>query len=230
MYIYADNSTAQEYLARPYEPGTAALLERLVRPGAIFVDIGAQFGYFTLIGARAARSTGRVYAFEPEARNFRLLERNIALNRLTTVMALQRAVGDRAGIASMFVYGDSDSHSLYRHPDAAVRETISVPVVALDDVLQDQTVDVIKIDIEGHEPRALTGMQQTIARNPNVVLITELAPVYLRRGGTEPSDYLRQIESLGLRPLMIDEATGDLRPIKVEPEPSWKVNLLCQRT
>ena len=143
---------------------------------------------------------------------------------------LQRAVGDRPKVVEMFVYGDSDSHSMYRHPEARVSERIGVESVTIDDFLQGRTVDVIKMDIEGNEPYALEGMTQTIARSKPLVLFAELAPAYLRRAGIEPRDYLARLEALGFSVQLIDEVSGELRPVTVERDPSWKANLLCQKT
>jgi len=80
-----------------YEPPVTQIFTRLLRPGATVVDLGANWGYFTLMAAQLAGPGGRVLALEPDPRMFDLLERNVRLNGLTTVDAFPLAAGaDRA--------------------------------------------------------------------------------------------------------------------------------------
>ena len=87
-----------------YEPPFTRVFQQQLRPGAVVVDAGANWGYFTLIAAAAAGPSGRVIALEPDPRQFPFLERNVGLNGFTHVEALPSAwmyccgVPDRAGV------------------------------------------------------------------------------------------------------------------------------------
>jgi FkbM family methyltransferase len=235
LYIRSDTETARQYLLSPFEPFTTALWKRAIGPGARVLDIGAQFGYFALLAAKQAGSTGTVYAFEPVASNYRLLQRNILVNVCGSITAVQKAVSDANTVVPMFVYQESDSHSMYRHPQASVKEVVAVASVALDDFLAGRDWDVIKMDIEGHEPAALRGMEETIARSADLVLFAELAPAYLRRAGMEPRAYLAQLERLGFAVRLIDEEAKRLGPVTddvlaaAERDPNWYANLYCTK-
>lgn len=234
FYIRSTPASIKEFILQPYEPYTTELFKRAVRPGAVVVDIGAQFGYYSLIAAKFAGSEGRVFAFEPAPNNFQTLGRNIRLNNYSHIIyPIQKAIGDKHGTVTLFLYEHSDSHGMFRHPQAAVKEVVSVECITIDSFLKGQPVDVIKMDIEGNEPYALEGMKQTISKSNSLILFTELAPVFLRRAGVEPKDYLLQLEKLGFDVQLIDEHSRCLRAVTedffVEDDPSWYANLLCTK-
>jgi len=237
LYVYANTASFQDYVLKAYEPYTTELFKQVVKPGATVLDIGAQFGYYSLIAAKQIRQGGKVYAFEPVPNNFELLKRNIQINRCNQMIhAVQKAVGDKPTTVRIFVYRDSDSHGMYCHPKATVKETITVESIAMDEFLGGQPVDVIKMDIEGNEPFALEGMKQTIAKSPSIILFTELNPAFLRRAGVKSEDYLTQLEDLGFDIQLIDESAHCLRTFaakdlraKVENNPSWYTNLYCRK-
>jgi FkbM family methyltransferase len=215
MYIYPTTADGRAYLLGTFEPYTTELFRRVIEPGMTVLDIGAQFGYYSLLAAK--QGAGKVYAFEPVPVNFELLQRNIHMNDFTDIIhPVQRAVGAKQGLVTMFVYEGSDSHSMYRHPLVSVREKISVECIPLDEFLGLEAVDVIKMDIEGHEPYALQGMKQTIASSNKLILFAELAPEYLRRAGAEPKDYLAQLSTLGFETQFIDEHAYSLRSVSGE--------------
>ena len=78
-----------------------ALYARCIRAGDTIVDVGANIGYFTLLFARSAGPAGRVFAFEPEPDNFRLLETNVERNGYRNVTAVRQAVSGAPGSAPL---------------------------------------------------------------------------------------------------------------------------------
>jgi FkbM family methyltransferase len=234
MYIHTNTADFPLYAFGPYEPYTAELFKRVIKPGATVLDIGAQYGYFSLIAAHHVGLDGKIYAFEPSPTNFQLLKQNIYMNKYTNIIhPLQKAVGDKRSTMTLFVYENSDAHSMYRHPQAAVKEEISVECITIDEFLGEKPVDVIKMDIDGHDPYGLQGMKKTIAKSGSIILFAEFAPAYLRRAGVESEDYLAQLKSLGFDTQVIDERSHCLKPVtkallaRAEDNPSWYVNLYC---
>lgn len=179
-----------------YEPYVANEVRRLLQPGDTFVDIGANAGYFTLLGAQLVGPEGRVYAFEPGTDNCDLLKRSVAQNRFEHVQLFQKAVAEKAQRVALSS-GGADSNARLMRPEEiqGLEEHFDYfESVTLDEALQDVTaVHLIKMDIEGAEPRAWTGMQQVLARHRPVV-ISEYAPDLIRAAsGTEPRDYLEEM-------------------------------------
>lgn len=86
------------------EPEVAAFLLRLLKPGMTFVDVGAHIGEYVLLAAAVVGREGNVHAFEPDPRNYRLLERNVKINNLTSVHLNQCAVYSCDGIVQLEMF------------------------------------------------------------------------------------------------------------------------------
>lgn len=198
-------------MGKEFSPGEVRLLERTLKPGMIFVDVGANIGYFTLIAAKLVGFTGKVYAFEPDEDNFNLLYQNIKLNNFSQVVAIKRGVSDRNGQAKL--YRDPNNpcrHSLAPNETAQV---IEIATVTLDEFFADQPrFDMIKIDVEGAEPAVFAGMKKLIAANPKLILLTEFYPAAIRRFGASPEKYLVDLQTMGFSLNRLAEG-GSLRPI-----------------
>ena len=151
------------------EPPVQEALRRLLAAGDVFYDIGANVGFFTLLGARLVGPAGRVVAFEPVPWCAQAVGHNIALNGFSHAQIREVAVGDADGSARLLVVGEASwSHleSTGRHAD--VRDEIDVEVVALDTLVASGAIpppDVMKIDTEGAELQAIDGARATIARH-----------------------------------------------------------------
>jgi len=217
FYIRPTPSSIQEYILQPFEPYTTELFLRALKPGAVVLDIGAQFGYYSLLAAKIVGPTGRVFAFEPVPSNFEILKKNIEINNFTSIIRpIRKAAGDKRGIVSIYLYKHSDSHGMFRHPKATVKETLSIECITIDEFLEENAinaVNIIKMDIEGYEPYALEGMKQIIFKSSNLILFTELVPGFLRLAGVKPEDYLKQLEKLGFDVQLIDEHSHCLKPV-----------------
>lgn len=163
-----DHAHAGLILRGTLEPPVQEALRRLLAPGATFYDVGANVGFFTLLGARLVGPGGRVVAFEPLPAGARAVARNARLNGFAHVQVREQAVGGRGGRARLLVVGErSWSHldSTGRHAD--VRDELEVDVVALDELVGGGELpapDVIKLDVEGAELDALAGMRATLER------------------------------------------------------------------
>ena len=162
----------------PREPETVRFVRQQLRPGDVFVDVGANEGYFALIAAGCVASTGHVYAFEPNPTLMRQLERQVASNRLDDVLDLvQLAVSDRdAEALEFFVSQDPSNTGIssltpwdgHLESGALTSEaTIQVPVTTLDSWTRRvglERMDMVKIDVEGAEQHVVAGMAQCIER------------------------------------------------------------------
>lgn len=158
-----------------WEPENLSVLYSFVTGNTVFLDIGANVGYFSIaIGNRLKRG-GKVFAVEPHPVLTNLLERSIQLNSLETVVqVLQCAVSDQEGTLNLFYPDDHlGKGSSSRNVDEQ-GQTLSVQSHRLDTLLsQDLVVDLIKIDVEGHELNVLRGMQEILNRSPNVKILFE---------------------------------------------------------
>lgn len=160
---------------------TAALLASLPR-GGTFVDVGANWGYFTLAAAHAVGPGGRVVALEPDPRMAAELRANVARNGIGIVTVLETAAWEGAGEAVLSGYAEADRNrgvsSLVAPPSGAAR-TFTVRTAALDEVLDARGIasaDLVKIDVEGAEEGVLRGMSRGLAAGRYRRVLVELHP------------------------------------------------------
>lgn len=152
------------------EPAEQEALARLLRPGAVLYDIGANIGFFAVIGARLVGDAGRVYAFEPFPPAAAQLRRNAALNAQDQVTVVEAAVG--AAPSSMHL-ATGDGWVTNRLTDDQATDGIQVDVVAIDGwraAAGAPAPDVVLLDVEGAEIDALRGMLGTLASDRPTVL------------------------------------------------------------
>ncbi|GBC84988.1 hypothetical protein HRbin11_01428 [bacterium HR11] len=212
------------------EPGTVALVRRLVPEGVTVVDVGAYIGVYALLAAKIVGSEGKVYAFEPDPRNFAVLRRNVMLNHLQDiVVCFEAAASDRNGLAKFFINeGDASASSLVR-PYPHARE-VQVPCVRLDEALADiGAVHLMKVDVEGAEIKVLQGAEGLIRRSPDLWLICEVNPSALAAGGTSPAELLGLLSEFGFTARVIDENTMQLYQIPEDWSRVKYVNILAHR-
>lgn len=177
-----------------YELDTIRTIRSLLKPGDHFVDCGANVGYVTLLASRIVGPTGKVDAVEPEPHNRARLLEHLSANGVANTTVHDVALGDRAGIASIyFPPPASNNHgtsSLYAPtPDATPTE---VRVARLDDLVQGLPA-LIKIDVEGAEPLAIDGMVKLLASPKPPAIVIEHNPVTAKRAGFAPEEWLRRL-------------------------------------
>lgn len=194
------------------EPGTTDVLRRLVQPGMVVADVGANIGLLTLVMAWAAGPGGKVIAFEPEAVPRSNLEKMKHLNGLSWVEVRDQAVGEKAGQLTFHVSDIIGHSSLYALPENEGSREIQVEVVRLDDVAPAKRMDVVKIDVEGAELDVLAGMKGVIAKNPDLAIVAEFGPEHLKRVGQTPAQWFKAFADAGFKAYLIDEATSAAEP------------------
>ena len=157
-----------------WEAWVTQFLARVVLPGMTVVDVGANFGYFTLLLADGVGETGSVLAVEPNPEAATMLCESVALNGFearTRVSAC--ALGDAPGTALLFLPDHEPKNaSIVDNMYSLGGRTIETPVRTLDELASDgPRIDFIKIDAEGSEPRIWAGMQEIVRRDrPRLLL------------------------------------------------------------
>lgn len=173
--------------------------------GDVVLDIGANIGLYTLTLARRVGPTGRVFAFEPEPSNCALLRKNIEQNGYHNVTIFEKAVSDRSGKCNLYL---SKTHGgLHRtYQSRACSGSVVIESVRLDDIadLRDQEVNLIKIDVEGAEPRVLAGMGALLGRSRNLKLFMEFVPKFLLEQGLCPDEVLSWLRAEGFELFRVD--------------------------
>lgn len=181
-----------------YAPHVKEMLRLSARPGTVCLDIGANIGLYTVALAERVGTGGQVLAFEPEAHNYRLLEHNLRLNRLTNVTPFRSAVGARRG--SVCLRNSTENFGDHRVCASGQSTGEQVAMTSIDDVLADlpaRPVSVAKIDVQGFELEVLRGMRRTLERNPDMVIVLEVFPAGLQDAGASAAELMRELRAAG---------------------------------
>ena len=204
-----------------YEPQETALLQQILRSGMVFVDVGANWGYFTLAAAHLVGRAGRVLSIEVDPRACRALKDNVARNGLDHVSVLEMAASDAPGMLKMQEYesaaNDSGNFGLARSTTVVEHgHRFDVAARPLDDVLDEagiDRVDLLKMDIEGGEGRALTGLRGALASRRVARLLLELHPHHLRDQGSSTERVIAELRGYGYGAWKIDHSSAVYRRV-----------------
>jgi FkbM family methyltransferase len=205
------------------------LLKRILFPGAVTVDAGANIGIYTAFLARCVGPAGAVYSFEPAAQNFSRLR--AATRKFSNVYISQAAVGERTGHSELYL-SDSlnvDHRTYVTEPSG--RRVVQIEMVALDEYFRPgQRIDLIKMDIQGYELHALRGATRVLADNPAAKLLMELWPYGLKQAG---KNWIELIDTLATNNMTVFEITRHglvpLRRDSISEDPECYVNLFASQ-
>ena len=201
------------------EPGTRKLIQRVLAPGDVFVDVGANIGMHTIAAAHAMRGLGKVIAFEPFEPTAHLLEKSIFLNGFAGLVEIHRAAATNTSVSrALYLGATSGHHSLFpRGGETGSSKVVQVRSVAIDDVIPaTEQITLMKIDVEGAELEVLDGAKLLLGANPNVGLIVEFGPCFLQRSGIDTADWLSKFTSFDLEGWEINDVSGELEKISIE--------------
>jgi FkbM family methyltransferase len=209
-----DLSVAPHLLMNGYwEMWTTIAISRHIKPKMRCIDVGANFGYFTLMMADWVGKEGTVESWDPLKKVTSRLWESLKLN----------GFADRVTIRD-FIASDGDGFAKLRNPEMELDPdwgsrgfeecTQDCPTMICArrriDALVDYPVDFMKIDAEGHEPQVWSGMQETIARSPNLTIAMEFSPgLYADAPG-----FLKDIAARGFRVRKIKD-DGGLAPTEL---------------
>ncbi len=182
-----------------YEGAELQFVEKSLREGDVFIDIGANIGLYTLHASSWVGTGGKVIAFEPLPQNYQSLNNNISINNGENIVSENLAVADSKGEIEIF-YNDMDANS--GMASAYLTEysgSEKIDAVSLDQYLLQhpvEKIDFIKMDIEGGEYKALLGMKSTLVDYSPILLI-ELNEEVLSKTSHSNVDILNFLIGLG---------------------------------
>jgi FkbM family methyltransferase len=201
-WLLRNDQIARTLLEDAYENEEHRFVERFLQPGMTVLDIGANQGYYTLLASRKVGPQGKVFAFEPSAREVRHLKLHLWLNRNKNIRVVRSALGADTGTANLHVVlGTESGCNSLRPPNVGQPTSLaSVPVERLDDVLKAHgvsRVDFIKLDVEGAELSVLRGAQELLLRSPRPVILIEVQDIRTQPWGYPARQIISFLSDLG---------------------------------
>jgi FkbM family methyltransferase len=204
-YLCVDTGTFEALgyiLGWEHEADVIRVFRTFLTQRSVVLDIGANFGLYTAVAATMVRKHGRLYAFEGNPRVFASLQRTLVANDLyfkPNIVAVNLLVSNKSGRGVLRYSPNLPSGGTMSEVELAggMQRTVEVAMTTIDDFLPaDLPVDLAKIDVEGHEPLVLRGMERTIARSPGIRIIIEVADSMLAQT-IKPADFIDYIRGLG---------------------------------
>lgn len=199
---------------RQWEPDLSHFICSECDSDTVFVDVGANFGYFScLAGSRIGSSgKGQVFAIEPNPNLVDLLKVNAQINwSMAPLHIHQAAAGGQNGSAVLSIPKSGAANASLTQYDSSDFDRVAVDIRRVDDIVGlDHSVDLMKIDVEGHEAGVLEGARATIQNSPNIQIIMEWSQWQIKDAGYVIADVISLIKELGLS--VFDVSSGENIP------------------
>ncbi len=188
---------------RQWEPDLSAFFVNSTTPDTVFIDVGANFGYFTcLVASRiGSKGSGQVIAAEPNPAMQKLLRKNLRINwSMSPVVVSECAVAEQIGHLEFSIPVDRAANASLTtattHPTDA---RLIVKTTTLDQLSANRVVDLIKIDVEGFETAVLRSGLDTIRRSANLIIVIEWSQQQMRDAGFTSDGLIETLKTLELR-------------------------------
>ena len=217
------------------EPGTRHLIHKILKPGDVYVDVGANIGMHMLAAAQAMQGSGKIIGFEPFGPTKALIDKTMWINGFSAITEThQLAVSNKSGSQSLNLGATSGHHSLFKldTPAALAKPPVQVDLISLDEIIRpDQVIHLLKIDAEGAELDVIAGAKRLLKNNPQIKLIVELGLSHLERTGHTVEDWLEKFSKLGFDYQVINANSGELETYSIEElKATETVNLFFSKT
>lgn len=193
-----------------YETDEVHFFKKHIPGCRVFVDVGANIGFYSTLALHLLDSSATIIALEPHLPSFELLVQNIQRNRLLrpsaapAVILLPEAATSQPGNYTLYLNPENGGDNrLYRGTfdgKPVNWRGVSVSGTRLDDVFDSHglsKVDFVKLDVQGYEHQVVLGFQKVLAASPHVTLMTEFWPKGISESGGNPQEYLELLRGLG---------------------------------
>lgn len=212
-----------------YDPEEAGFLRKVLGKGDVFIDGGANVGFYSLIASPCVGSDGKIHAFEPVPSNVDKLKAVIQINGIDNIMVHEVALANKNKKMTFFLPNEEEHITGWGSmiPSPRRQRKIEVQAVRLDDCLQlsvGSRLSAIKLDIEGSEPEAIEGAREVILSHKPTI-ICEYNPYLLVRGNRRANELVDLISGLGYDISTIGR--DGVTPLQTNSFPSQPANLIC---
>lgn len=226
MYLHGDNDQIISKRLREqgiWEAYETELSLKLLKAGDVYLDVGANIGYYSLIASRLLGEQGKVISYEPDATNFALLQRNILHNHCHNVQAVNAALADENSQGQLFLSADNlGDHRIYPAEEQRNSQSITLYNGAEHVSQFSQHLDFIKVDTQGAEYFVIKGLMPLIEKNAeHLHMIVEICPYGIRKSGAHGLDLLALLEQTGLEFFIIDHIQHGLIATNSDKLADW---------
>lgn len=221
MILHTNDAVAQRVrYENAFEPEIRKEFLRLASQHGNIIDVGANIGYYSVLGATVIGPQKHVFAFEPQVGVANKLRQNLELNGLSNVTVFPMALSDSEGTVQFCVPLDGEEAfgSMHNNGRFPVKATVDVPTKRLDDVIAEESfpeVSLVKMDAEGAELLILRGATNLMKSAKKPTIIFEANETNMKPFGYGVFDLLQFVQAHGYRLRQIDSEDWI-----AEPEPA----------
>lgn len=205
-----------------------AFLEKHCSENAVVFDIGANIGLVSC-GVSSIASKGKIYAVEASPNIYKILKKNISTNKISNVEPINIALSNRKHTLKFFEDPAFLAGSRVVNKRDHTRKTIQVPALKLDELvgnIKPKKIDIIKLDVEGHEKQVLEGAQKTLKRFQPFCLIEFNSYVMIYENRELPQDFMKYLKKIFPRIYLISRETLNIVEITNSTDEFIRENLL----
>ena len=197
-----------------YEKSEIKFIKSISFKGMKVIDIGANIGYYTTLLSQEAGDRGLILAIEPDLESFKYLSRSINSLENKNVLSFPIAASNLKQKLPLYISKDNrGDNRLYQNNQK--RDHFLVDCLTIDELsfqTKIESFDLIKIDVQGYEPKVFQGMQKTIRSSKNLTILTEFWPKGIIQAGESPVNFLRTLRKMKLK-LFELKKNGSLVPL-----------------
>jgi FkbM family methyltransferase len=199
MYLNENDHVISRHLAfhKVWEPYETTVTKKFLDKNTIFIDIGANIGYYSLLAGSISK---KVLSFEPEKKNFQILSENISVNSFYNITPYNYAITNNIGTSNFYLNtkGNAGDHRFFSDDLLQTNEErvcVQVNCITLDEFCSKNFIEpnIIKMDIQGSEMLALQGMKKILNESKDLVLFTEFWPQGMIATGESPEEFLTKL-------------------------------------
>jgi FkbM family methyltransferase len=233
FYVDPEDQVISRQLKRngAYSGTETGLILKILNPGDFVVNVGAHIGYFSVLMAKKLYPDGHVFSFEPDPKNFQILEKNVDLNKLDNVSLIRKAVMHKEGVYLLHrSKTNTGDHCVYPVND---RQALWIGGITLDKYFEHYSgqIDFIKIDTQGAEDLVIKGAMNLVEKNKKLKMIIEYYPYGLVKCGSDPVKFLVDLKRFGVHIYDIRRKMLEIDPKEMagtyRPELRNFTNLYC---
>jgi len=204
--------------AQGYEKFSTRIVRNFVKKCDLFVDVGANYGYYSLLAADSNKAI-KIIAVEPIEENFEILNKNLIHNNIGPDQAkcIKAVVSSGTGKIDIYKSEASDNSGVIPHPSSETLEKLEVDAVRLDDVLENEQFNslFIKTDTEGYELEVLKGLASTYQKCEDITILLELNPELLKLAGSSSTEVIEYLYTQDFSIYGIDDKEFRYYPLDV---------------
>jgi len=220
--MHLDENDSLNLSTNKFEPIETELVKKEIKLNSNVIDIGSNIGYYSLLFSKIVGKNGKVFSFEPEPNNFKILKKNVFVNGHENIQLENIALSNKNGTTKLFLAEKNKGmHRVYQSK-LCTDDFIEVKMIKLDDYFSKnpfaEKISFIKMDVEGYEYFVLEGMTSLIAKNKNLKILLEFIPASIKESNSDPKKLLDFLEINGFKIYNINKEKNLLEEVSNKDE------------